>query len=85
MTEENSLECEIKAFYGDKKATEDILSYERKKLAKSLKNGLGDDIKQYLTNPPKPNRWNGFKIKLKRWLNKRQTEKMFKNGQEFDF
>lgn len=61
------LEGEIKAFYGDLKATEEILSYERENLARTLKNGLGEDIKEYLTNPPKPNYWNGFKMRLKRW------------------
>ena len=34
------LEGEIKAFYGDLKATEEILSYERENLAKSLKMAL---------------------------------------------
>ena len=61
------LEGEIKAFYGDLKATEDILSYERENLARTLKNGLGEQIKDYLDNPPKPNYWKGLKLKIKRW------------------
>lgn len=61
------LEGEINAFYGDLKATEKILSYERENLARALKNGLGEDIKEYLDNPPKPNYWKGFKMRLKRW------------------
>lgn len=61
------LEGEINAFYGDLKATEEILSYERENLARALKNGLGEDIKEYLDNPPKPNYWKGFKMRLKRW------------------
>ena len=61
------LEGEIKAFYGDLKATEDILSYERENLARTLKNGLGEQIKDYLDNPPKPNYWKGLKIRFKRW------------------
>lgn len=65
------LEGEIKAFYGDIKATEDILSYERENLAKTLKNGLGEEIKNYLENPPKPSYWKGLKLRLKRWWNNR--------------
>jgi hypothetical protein len=61
------LEGEIQAFYGDIKATEDILSYERENYAKTLKNGLGNDIINHLNNPPKPNHWKGFKMRLKRW------------------
>lgn len=66
------LEGEINAFYGDIKATEELLSYERENLAKTLKNWLGEDIKNYINNPPKPNYWEGFKIKFKRWWNKRK-------------
>lgn len=65
------LDGEIKAFYGDLKATEYILSQSRENLAKTLKNGLGDDIKNYLNNPPKPNYWKGFILKFKRWWNNR--------------
>lgn len=61
------LEGEIKAFYGDLKATEDILSYERENLARTLKNGLGDEIIEHLNNPPKPNYWKGLKMKIRRW------------------
>lgn len=64
------LEGEIKAFYGDIKVTSDILSYERENFARTLKNGLGDDIKSYINNPPKPNYWMGMKIKINRWLKK---------------
>lgn len=72
------LEGEIKAFYGDLKATEEILSYERENLAKSLKNGLGEDIKKYLDNPPKPNYWSGLKLRLKRWQANRKLKKGLK-------
>lgn len=61
---------EIQAFYGDIKSTESILSYERENFAKTLKNGLGEDIKNYLNNPQKPNHWKGMKIKIKRWFSK---------------
>lgn len=61
------LEGELKAFWGDRKATEDKLSYEQKNYARRLKNGLGDDIISYLNNPPKPNYIKGLIYKLKRW------------------
>ena len=64
------LDGEIKAFYGDIKATEDILSTERENLARMLKNGLGDDIKKYLNKPPKPNYWICIKLCIKKWWNK---------------
>jgi hypothetical protein len=67
------LEGEIKAFYGDIKATEEMLSYERQNLARTFKNGLGDEIHEYLTNPPKPNYWKGFKMKLKRWWQNKKS------------
>ena len=62
------LESEIKGFYGDIKATEDILSYERENIARILKNGLGDEIISYIDNPPSPNYIKGVIIKFKRWL-----------------
>lgn len=64
------LEGEIKAFYGDLKATEDILSYERENLARRLKNGLGEEMKTYINNPPKTNYLIELKFKIKRWWNK---------------
>lgn len=67
MENKAHLEGEIQGFWGDIKATEDKLSYDRKEYARRLKNGLGESIVDYLNNPPKPNKWNGFKMKLKRW------------------
>lgn len=67
---DNHLDNEIKGFWGDIKATEEKLSYDRENYARRLKNGLGDDIKAYLNNPPKPNYWKGLKMKIKRWFNK---------------
>lgn len=66
------LEGEIKAFYGDIKATSDVLSYERENFAKTLKNGLGDEIKKYIDNPPKPNYWSGLKLRFRRWWNNKK-------------
>lgn len=69
------LEGEIKAFYGEIKSTEEILSYERENLAKTLKNGLGEEIKTYLNNPPKPNYWSGLILRLKRWWTYKKQKK----------
>jgi hypothetical protein len=66
------LEGEIKGFWGDIKATEEQLSYQRQNYAKMLKNGLGEDIIEHLNNPPKPNRWKGLKMRLRRWWKNRK-------------
>ena len=74
MTENKAhLEGEIKGFYDNLKATEETLSYQRENLAKTLKNGAGEAMLSYLTNPPKPNKWKGFKIRFKRWWNNRKS------------
>lgn len=61
------LNNEINGLQGDKKLSERELLNERNNYARRLKNGLGEDIINYLNNPPKPNKWNGFKIRFKRW------------------
>lgn len=67
------LESEIKGFYCDLKATEDILSYDRENIARMLKNGLGEEIKTYINNPPKPNYVKGYIMRLKRWWNNKKS------------
>lgn len=69
------LESEIKGFWGDLKSTEQILSSDRENYARALKNGLGEDIINYINNPPKPNKWKGFKMRLKRWWYNKKSEK----------
>jgi hypothetical protein len=53
MESDIHLKGEIDAFWGDIKATEEQLSYERQNYARTLKNGLGDDIIKQLNKPPK--------------------------------
>lgn len=67
------LEREISGFWGDIKATEDKLSYDRQNYARTLKNGLGEDIINHLNNPPKPNYWKGLKTKIQRWYYQRKS------------
>lgn len=64
------IENEINGFWGDIKATEEKLSYERETYARRLKNGLGDDIISYLETPPKISKWKKIKNKIKKWCNK---------------
>lgn len=73
MDNNNHLQGEIDGFWGDIKATEQILSYERENLANQLKNGFGDEIKNYLDNPPKLSGFDVFKLKVKRWWNKKKS------------
>lgn len=72
MENNKHLEGEIKGFWGDIKATEEQLSYERQNYAKSLKNGLGNDIIKYLNNPPKMTWWQRLKFRIKYWHYKRK-------------
>lgn len=74
MKIDKHLQGEIDGFWGDIKATQEILSYERENLANKLKNGLGDDLKNYLNNPPKLSRWKQIKFKIKRWFLKIKAE-----------
>lgn len=73
MENNKHLESEINGFWGDIKATEEQLSYERQNYAKSLKNGLGEDIITYLTNPPKRTWWQRFKYRVNYWRYKRKS------------
>ena len=68
MENNNHLQGEINGFWGDLKAIEEQLSYERQNYAEKLKNGLGESIINNLNNPPKPNKLDIFKFKLKKWL-----------------
>ncbi len=73
MNNDTHLQGEIDAFWGDIRATEEKLSYDRQNYARRLKNGLGEDIRNYLKNPPKPNKWKGLKMKIKRWWNNKKS------------
>ena len=68
MENNKHLQGEIDGFWGDIKATQELLSYERESFAKTLKNGLGDDIKNYLSKPPKISKWMELKMKIKCWF-----------------
>lgn len=45
-----------------------------------LLNGLGDEIKQHLNNPPKPSLLLKWKNKLNRWKQIRKDKKILKKG-----
>lgn len=63
------LDKEISAFYGEKKAIEESLFYEQQKFANAIKNGIGEELKKYLENPPQVKYQKSFKMKLKQWYN----------------
>lgn len=73
MENNKHLESEIKGFWGDIKATEEQLSYERQNYAKTLKNGLGEDIINHLNNPPKMGWWQRLKFRIRYWWYKRKS------------
>ena len=55
----------ILAKNGDESAKTALIT-ENSPLIKSV-------IKKYLNNPPKPNYWKGFKMKLKRWWQNKKS------------
>lgn len=63
------LDKEISAFYGEKKAIEESLFYEQQNFANAIKNGIGEELKKYLENPPKTIYQKSFKTKLKQYYN----------------
>ena len=70
MENDKHLQGEIDGFWGDIKATQEILSYERENLAKALKNGLGEEIKKNLSTPKKNNFFEKIKYLFKRINNR---------------
>lgn len=61
------LDKEISAFYSEKKAIEETLFYEQQNFANAIKNGIGEELKKYLENPPvKENFWGKIIKKLKK-------------------
>lgn len=74
MGENNAhLNGEIRGFYSDLKATETTLANNQQNIARDFKNGLGEAMRNHLLNPPKPNRWYGLKLKLRRWWRNRKS------------
>ena len=66
MENDKHLQGEIDGFWGDIKATQELLSYERESLAKALKDGLGEEIKKNLLIPKKNNFFEKIKYLFKR-------------------
>lgn len=66
----NELQREINAFWGDRKSMELQLSSEREKYARMIINGLGEDLIKSIETPPKQSKWRLFKNKIKRLFKK---------------
>lgn len=65
MSENNDeLQREINAFWGDRKSMEVQLSSEREKYARMIINGLGEDLIKSIETPPKQNFWKRLKFKI---------------------
>lgn len=66
---ENEVEIlrEIKGLRDDEKSGMVTISAEKENFARSLKNGLGEAMIEYLNNPPRPNLW----VRLKRRFRKK--------------
>lgn len=72
MSSNSGLENEIRGLEADQTASMEYLSIQKEKLAKRLKNSEGEDMVKYLKNPPKPNRWKGFRMRVSRWWNNKR-------------
>lgn len=69
---------EINNLKGDIIAKEAALEAEKYSFEQELKNGLGEEIKQTLNNPPKPSIWLKIKHKYLLWKQKRNDLKEYK-------
>ena len=56
----NELQREINAFWGDRKSMEVQLTSEREKYARMIINGLGDDLIKSIEKPYKSGLWRRF-------------------------
>lgn len=78
MKENNAhLNGEIRGFYSDLESSKSTLASNQKNIAREFQNGLGKAMLEHLLNPPKPNRWYGLKLKIKRWLYKKGLTKSY--------
>lgn len=69
---------EINILKGEIEAKEAAIEAEKISFEKELSNGLMDEIKYILSNPPKPSFWTKIKIKYSRWKQKRRDLKEYK-------
>lgn len=56
---------EIKGLRDDEKSGTITILAEKENFAKSLKNGLGEAMIDYLNNPPKPSLWTKIKRRIR--------------------
>lgn len=69
---------EINYLKGEILAKEAAIEAEKYSFEQQLKNGLGDEIRKTLSNPPKPSFWLKLKIKFLRWKQKRNDLKEYR-------
>jgi hypothetical protein len=69
---------EINNLKQDIEAKNIFLESEKYIFEMKLKNGLKDDIFNYLNNPTKPSWWLSLKYKIKKWLFLKKEQKRIK-------
>jgi len=69
---------EINTLKGEIIARDVAIEAEKYTFEQQLKNGLGEEIKKTLTNPPKPSFWSNIKLKYYRWKQKRYELEEYK-------
>lgn len=70
---------EINKLKGEIESSNYAIEAEKHNFERMLKNGLAEEMKNYLNNPPKSNLITKLKIKYARWKLKRKELKRIKN------
>lgn len=69
---------ELKALKSEINGKEQAVEVYKDSYARHLLNDLGNDIKESMKNPSRPNFFLGLKIKFQRWWKMRQDKKELK-------
>lgn len=69
---------ELKALKSEINGKEQAVEVYKDSYARHLLNDLGNDIKESMKNPSRPNFFLGLKIKFQRWRKMRQDKKELK-------
>lgn len=69
---------ELNTLKGEIIARDAAIEAAKYSFEQELKNGLGDEIKKTLTNPPKSSFWMKLKLRFNRWALKRKELKELK-------
>lgn len=76
---------EVEVYKGEVAAREASIEASKYAFEVKMLNGMGDEMMEYLKNPPKPNRWLAIKIKWARCKKKMQEKREYRKAKrDFD-